>query len=271
MRARNGIYNIHNHYIISRGILEVKDVIPLEVRIEYLGGGVRACVSKEHSFSTDSLLLANFSAPRSANHACDLCSGSGIIPLLWFRGGGPVSAAAVDVQSKAVELIKRSTEINELEHRLTPVLSDLRELKGVLPAGAFDLVTCNPPYKAAGTGVLSMNTSDRIARHEMLCTLEDCCAAASRLLRFGGRFCLCQLTERLPDVFEAMRRNKLEPKRVRFVQKDKNNAPRLVLVEGRRGSKPFLRADPTLMIYEDGEFSEEMREICGEYRFIPKI
>lgn len=232
---------------------------------------MRACVSAAHTFGTDSFLLADFAAPRPNETACDLGSGCGIIPLLWFRVGEPRRVSAVDVQPEAIDLLRHSAALNGLEDRLTPVHADLRELKGALPFGSFDLVTCNPPYKAAGSGVLSREESDRIARHETLCTLTDCCAAASRLLRFGGRFCLCQLTERLPDVFEAMRRNKLEPKRVRFVQKDKNSAPWLVLVEGRLGGKPFLKADPALLLYEDGELSGEMREIYGGSRLASTI
>lgn len=240
--------------------------ISMEYKTENLGG-VKIATSPEHTFGTDAFLLAAFAAPKPGDRACDLGSGCGIIPLLWLRDGLK-SATAVDVQPQAVEQMRVSAEVSGLENRLDPILADLRGLKGILPSGAFDLVSCNPPYKAADTGILSRSHSDKIARHETLCTLDDCCAAASRLLRFGGRFCLCQLTERLADVFAAMRANRIEPKRLRFVQKDITSAPWLVLVEGKRGAKPFLTAEPPLLLYENGATSREMREIYSDFGHI---
>jgi len=105
----------------------------------------------------------------------------------------------------------------------------------------------------------------RIARHETLCTLDEVCACAARLLRFGGRFCLCQLPERLVDVLGAMRANKIEPKRVRFVQQRADSAPWLFLVEGKRGAKPFLTIDPPLILRENGGISAEMQRIYANY------
>lgn len=242
-------------------------MIYLKTSIEELGGGIRVSVSAAHTFGTDSFLLSGFAAPRAADTVCDLGSGCGIIPLLWFRAdAAPKRAVAVDIQPQAIEQLNQSVALSGLDGKLVPVLADLRELKTALDYASFDLCTCNPPYKAADTGIMSRSESDKIARHETLCTLNDCCAAAAKLLRFGGRFCLCQLPERLVDVLEAMRANKIEPKRIRFVQKDKDSAPWLVLVEGKRGSKPFLKAEPALLLCEDGGISREMREIYGMYK-----
>lgn len=243
-----------------------KEAFNTQTKIEDVGGGVKICVSAEHTFGTDAFLLSHFARPKASDIACDLGSGCGVIPLLWFRGeNAPRHVDAVDIREQAVEQMKISMELSGLGERFEPVLADMRDLKGRLGFGGYGLVTCNPPYKTVGTGVMSKSETDKIARHETLCTIDDCCAAASRLLRFGGRFCVCQLTERLADVIEAMRRHKLEPKRLRFVQKDKDSAPWLVLVEGKRGSKPFLSAEPTLLLYEDGEASAEMRDIYSMF------
>lgn len=98
-----------------------------------------------------------------------------------------------------------SVEWSGLAGRVIPVEGDLRDLPKALPAGQFDLVSCNPPYKERGRGLLSESPAEQIARHETCCSIEDVCRAASRLLRFGGRFCLCQRPERLADVLTAMR------------------------------------------------------------------
>lgn len=246
-----------------------QEVILTQTKIEDVGGGIKICTSPEHTFGTDAFLLSHFANPKPGEIVCDIGSGCGIIPLLWFRGENqPEHADAVDISVQAVEQMKISAGLSSCGDKFTPIHADIRDLKGRLEFGKYGLVTCNPPYKAVGTGVMSKSEADKIARHETLCTVGDCCAAASKLLRFGGRFCMCQIVERLPDVLESMRENKVEPKRIQLVQKDSASAPWLVLVEGKRGSKPFLKAEPTLMLYENGEASREMREI---YKMFGKI
>ncbi len=240
-------------------------------RVEDLGGGVFCCVSQNHTFGTDAFLLSRFAAPRRHETACDLGTGCGIIPLLWFREReqAPKWAAALDIQPEAVLLAEESARRSGLEDVFFPVLGDLRrpkELPKPFEAGGFHLVTCNPPYKRMGSGILSSAQSDQIARHEAACTLEEVCAAAARLLRYGGRLCVCQLPERLPDLLQAMRRHNIESKRLRFVQERADTAPWLLLCEGKLGSKPFLQVEPPLLLREQGEDSKEYREMMGLYR-----
>lgn len=238
----------------------------METRVEQVGGGVEVWVSPQHTFGTDSFLLSHFAQPRRDSKVLDLCTGCGIIPLLWFRGDeGPRTAHALDIQPQALELLEESVALSGLEDRVLPLLGDLRELRGRLPAGSFDLITCNPPYKAAGSGLPSQTDSDRIARHETLCTLKDVCAAARLLLRFGGRLCLCQLPERLVDVMAIMRDQGIEPKRLRLVQQRAEDSPWLVLVEGKRGAKPFLQIDPPLIMRQGDKPTAEMAEIYSDY------
>lgn len=238
-------------------------------RVEKVGGGVEVCTSARHTFGTDAFLLSDFAAPRRGETACDLGSGCGIVPFLWFRDEPtPACAWAVDIQPDAVELIRRSAARSGLSGRIHALEADLRKLRGKLPTGGFDLVTCNPPYNAAGTGVPSSVRSDLVARHETLCTLDDVCAAAENLLRFGGRLCLCQLPERLVDVLSAMRAHRIEPKCLRLVQQRAGDAPWLVLAEGKRGAKPHLKILPPLVMRDGDGPSEEMRRI---YRYYGKV
>lgn len=218
---------------------------------EALGGGIDAFVSERHTFGTDALLLSAFAAPKRCERCLDLCAGCGIVPLLWFRGeNAPAFAKAIDIQPEAAALMAHAVEQNGLAGRLEPVLADLREREPAEHA-AYDLVTCNPPYKPAGSGIKSADEADQIARHETLCTLGDVVAAAAWRLRFGGRFCLCQLPERLVDVLSLMRAHGLEPKRLRFVQQRADTAPWLVLAEGKRGAKPHLVLEPPLLLDRD--------------------
>ena len=224
------------------------------------------CVTPDHKFGTDAFLLSDFAAPRRKDLACDLGTGCGIIPMLWFRRpeDAPKLAFGVDIQQKAIAQLTASVEKNGLGGRLIPICADLKDLPPQLESGRFDLVTCNPPYKVEGGGILSEWESEKIARHETQCSLADVVAAAARLLKFGGRFCLCQRPERLCDVLTLLRQQGLEPKRVRVVQQRPGSAPWLFLCEGKKGAKPFLQVEAPLLIEGEDGFSEELLKIYGK-------
>ena len=213
---------------------------------EPLGGNLHICVSEAHRFGTDACLLTAFSGYLRKDTVCDLGTGCGIIPMLMERQDPPEHLFALDIQPDAIELLEQTVAENKLTN-LTPVCGDLRQLWPEAPLGRLSLVTCNPPYQPVGAGMESMLPQHRIARHEVCCQIGDVCRAAAALLRFGGRFCVCNRPERLCDVLCAMREAGLEPKRLRFVAKDAQSAPWLFLAEGKKGAKPFLRTEATLL------------------------
>lgn len=235
-------------------------------KLEPLGGGFSVYVSKNHTFGTDAVLLANFAAARKAQTACDLGTGCGIVPLLLLRDGTVNTAVGVEISEEAAALATKSAA-DFAPGRLSVLCTDLKDLKGKLPFGGFDLVTCNPPYKAPGAGILSDGQAAQTARHETACTLEDIIAVSASLLRSSGRFCLCQRPERLAEMIDLMRAYAVEPKRLRIVCKNTSSEPWLVLLEGRRDSKTGMRIEPPLLVYgEDGNLSREMIEIYGDYK-----
>ena len=201
---------------------------------------------------------------RGIDSVCDLCAGCGIIGLLMLRRERPPqSVTAVEIASDAVQLMRHTAEFSSLTH-FTPLQGDLREIRTLLPAHSFRLVTCNPPYFPAGSGYLCPEDSRRRARHEQeeSCTIGEVCDAAAWLLQYGGRFCLCQRPERLTDVLLTMRQVGLEPKRLRWVQQRPEKAPWLFLVEGKAGARPGLTVEPPLIVESaDGSYSDEMKRI----------
>jgi tRNA1(Val) A37 N6-methylase TrmN6 len=235
---------------------------------EPLGGGMEIFVTDSYHFTTDTILLAHFSNRRGGRRRIDLGAGCGTIGLLWLKENRSLEVTAVEIQTDACELLSQSVRLNGLGQHLSILNADLRELRGRLPFGTFDMVACNPPYKLCGTGVPNPEDKKLLARHETACTLNDICTAASNLLQFGGRFCLCQRPERLPDVMEAMRAASVEPKTLRLVQQRRDKAPKLFLMEGRKGGKRgYMETLPTLFIENDeGDFSDEMRRIYGNYK-----
>ncbi len=226
--------------------------------------GITAAISDTHRFTTDSVLLARFAAPRAVDTAAELCCGCGAITLLWFGTGEvwPRHVVGVELLAEAAALFKCSVEKNNLSQRVTVVCADLKDYKNIptLAANAFDLVVCNPPYFKAGHGGGARQT----ARQETALDIFDVCAAAGRALRYGGRFCVCFKPQRLPDLFEAMRAAGLEPKRIRPVLAQPGHAPHLFLVEARRGGNRQLDWLPALCLQNSG--GAPSAEYCEIYR-----
>lgn len=238
----------------------------MDIFTEPLGGDIRILVSSEYRFGTDAVLLSHFAAPRKNDRAVDLGTGGGIIPLLWCKGDSPKSIIGLDIQENACEMARKSVELSGMNERVQIICGDLKNIREYIPVGSADLVTCNPPYRTGGGGILNPNSARAIARHEIACTLRDVISAAATLLNSSGRFCLCQRPERLCDVMSLMREFRLEPKRLRLVCQREGCEPWLFLIEGKKDSAPGMRISPTLYIEKDGRSSPEMEEIYGSYR-----
>ncbi len=233
---------------------------------ERLSDNIKIAVSREHTFGTDAVILADFAKIKPSDKAIDMGTGCGIIPLLWLRNEKISNVSCLDIQQNAYEQLCFTIKENHIESRIKPYLCDLRKAQENFTAESFSLVTINPPYKPVGTGIKSESESALIARHEVCCNIEDAVKAASYLLKYGGRFCMCHRPERLADAFEIMRKYRIEPKRLRFVQDRDNRQPFLFLVDGQKGAKPFLRVEPQLIIKKDnGKFTDEMLKIYGSY------
>lgn len=243
---------------------------------EPLSKKLSVLVSREHHFSTDTLLLAWFSQPKPSARCADLGSGCGTIPLLWCREKPPAHIFAVELQEQACLQMHESVERNGLSNIISVEHRDIRDLALSVKSNPLwqnlDCIACNPPYKAPGSGIPNSEASLRAARHEETCTISDILQASKSLLRTGGKFFLCQRPERLCDILVQMRAFDLEPKRLRFVHQRTGSTPSLFLVSGIRGGQPGgLQVEPPLYIEgENGGDSEDMKKIYGDYREIRK-
>lgn len=237
-------------------------------RLEPLSKHTSVIVDNGCAFNTDTILLADFSMPKKGERCADFGTGCGTIPLLWCTRSNPGQVWAAEIQPGACEMARRSVQLNGFQDIIRVSEGDFRTLRSRenIPAGSLDLIACNPPYKEAGTGCPSASEEERIARHETVCGFSEIAKAASELLRWGGRFCCCMRPERLCGTLLALRDAGLEPKRIRFVQQRTTSAPFLFLLQANRGGKPGMTAAPTLLVEENGGFSEEMLRIYGDYK-----
>ncbi len=240
----------------------MQDEIENVYRYEWLSDSITVCVSNEHRFGTDAFLLADFCNAKRRDRVCDLGTGCGIIPLAVLRNYSPSYILGVDIQEQAVLQFNEGIRLSSCGKVVKAVCADLKEIGGMVDKASFDVVTCNPPYKLNDTGIKSTLTAQMIARHEVLCTIDDVCKASAKLLRFGGKLCICQRPERLGDVIVAMKSAGIEPKRLRFVSKNPNSDPWLFLIEGKKGSNPYMKVEKGLYLYDDnGEYTDEMKGI----------
>ena len=215
------------------------------------------------SFSLDAVLLARFAyVPLKRGAIVDLCTGNGAIPLfLSARTEMPI--IGVELQERLANMAKRSIDYNGLSHRIDIIQGDVKEIPAQLGIEKFDVVTCNPPYFPAHE-MSDKNISEHmaIARHELHLTLDESVAAASKLLKQGGKAAFVHRAGRLIDIITAMRANRLEPKRVRLVYPKAGKEANTLLIEGIKDGKPDLKILPPLIVYgDDGEYTEEVRAL----------
>jgi len=211
---------------------------------------------------TDAVLLAHFTRTSKNEQAADLGSGTGVLAVLLAAKEPTLTVDCVDILPEAVALSTENAAENGLGDRIKAHQADLRDLKGVLDAGAYDLVVSNPPYFPVGGGKRAKGEAIADARDESLCTLDDLCRAAAHLLRWGGRFSAVHRPERLGELMVTMHHHGIEPKRLCLVSLTAERAPNLVLVEGRRGGNPGLIIEPPLLLQgPDGSDSDQIKTI----------
>ena len=211
---------------------------------------------------TDSVLLADFVNTGSAQRGIDLGCASGILALLLLTKSERLHMTGLELAGEAAEIASENMERNGLRARSAILPGDIRRHRELFAAGSFDLAVANPPYFPLGSGRLPRDPARAAAPSETDCSLDELCAAAAYLLPSGGSFALCHRPERLAEVFAAMGKHGIEPKRLRLVCARADSAPNLALIEGRRDGRPGLRVEPILVLADpDGNESAEYQRI----------
>lgn len=231
----------------------------------FLSGGVRV---KQHRrgyrFSIDAVILAGSLDPRPGDTVVDLGTGCGIIPiLLAFRRTG-VRVWGVEVQAPLAALALENVRANGMDARLGILNADLRGIRAGAFGGPVDWVVSNPPYRRGRSGRVNPDSERAIARHEIAMTLPDLVAAARRTLKTGGRLAVIYAADRIADLLCQMRREHIEPKRLRSIHSGRQSPARLVLVEGVKNGGPGVTLAAPLIVYEeDGAYTPEIRRLLS--------
>jgi tRNA1Val (adenine37-N6)-methyltransferase len=218
--------------------------------------------AKYFCFGIDAVILAAYAVTRKNDNAIDLGTGNGIIPVLMDARYHNAHITGLEIQEYNVDMAQRSIALNGIGERVSVVQGDIKEASSIFGCGKYDVVTSNPPYMNVDHGLTNPDMCKAIARHELLCTLEDVVREASRLLREGGHFYMIHRPHRLAEIFAQLKDYKLEPKRMRLVYPFVNKEANMVLIDAVKGANPMLKVESPLIVYERaGEYTQEMKGI----------
>ena len=217
---------------------------------------------KRFCFGIDAVLLSGFARAEKGSKVLDLGTGTGVIPILMEAKNEDAHFTALEIQEESAEMASRSVALNGLEEKIDIVCGDIKEADKLFKAASFDVITTNPPYMNDGGGIKNDYCPKTIARHEVLCSLDDIARVSSKLLKFGGKLFMVHRPHRLTDIMCTLRENKLEPKVIRFVHSYVDKEPTMVLVEATRSGKPMVKVMPPLIVYgSEGKYTDEINEI----------
>ena len=220
--------------------------------------------TRRFCFGMDAVLLSGFARVKDGARVLDLGTGTGIIPILLSAKTGASHLTGLEIQEDSADMAWRSVRLNGLETKISIVTGDIKEAGSLFDAASFDVITCNPPYMTAQHGLTNPEDAKAIARHEILCTLEDVIAQTAKLLKPGGNFYMVHRPFRLAEIIVLLRTYKLEPKRMQLVHPFVDKEPNMVLLEASRGGKARITVEKPLIVYQEpGVYTDEIYDIYG--------
>ena len=215
-------------------------------------------------FCMDTVLLSVFARAKKQERCLDLGCGNGIIPILMEAKTEGKHFTGLEIQPESADMAKRSVALNGLQDRIDIVEGDIKDASKIFGASSFHVVTTNPPYMTAQHGLTNVYEAKTIARHEVLCNLEDIIRESARLLMPGGRFYMVHRPFRLAEIISLMVQYRMEPKRMRLVYPYVDREPNMVLIEGLRGGKSRMTVEKPLIVYkEPGKYTDEIYDVYG--------
>lgn len=219
---------------------------------------------KKFCFGMDAVLLSGFARVKKQEMALDLGTGTGIIPILLEAKTQGAHFTGLEIQPESADMARRSVAYNHLEDKINIEIGDIKDASRQFGASSFHVVTANPPYMTGQHGLTNPNESKAIARHEILCCLEDVIRESARILKPQGHFFMVHRPFRLAEIMVLMHQYGLEPKRMQLVYPFIDKEPNMVLLEGLRGGNPRITVEKPLIVYrEPGIYTDEIYEIYG--------
>lgn len=243
----------------------MSNLLPGERIDELQRNGYRIIQNPERfCFGMDAVLLSGFARAKKQERCLDLGCGNGIIPILMEAKTEGKHFTGLEIQPESADMARRSVALNGLQDRIDIVEGDIKDASKIFGVSSFHVVTTNPPYMTAQHGLTNVYEAKTIARHEVLCNLEDIIRESARLLMPGGRFYMVHRPFRLAEIISLMVQYRMEPKRMRLVYPYVDREPNMVLIEGLRGGKSRMTVEKPLIVYkEPGKYTDEIYDVYG--------
>lgn len=241
------------------------DLVKQGERVDDLQNGFFVIQDPEKfCFGMDAVLLSGFARIKKGETVLDMGTGTGIIPILLRARTEGEHFTGLEIQEECAEMAGRSVVYNELEQDVEIVQGDIKEAAEIFGAASFHVVTCNPPYMIGAHGLQNPHMPKAIARHEILCTLEDVVSQAARVLKDRGRFYMVHRPFRLTEIMNVLTKYKLEPKRMQLVYPYIDREPNMVLIEACKGGNSRITIERPLIVYESpGKYTQSILDIYG--------
>jgi tRNA1Val (adenine37-N6)-methyltransferase len=233
----------------------------------FLGGRLRVAQERDgYRFSLDAVLLADFVRLRGGERVVDLGTGNGIIPLILAQkreDAGEI--VGVEIQKRLAALAQKNVQNNGLEDLIHICQGDIKEIGDLFPPSSFDVVVTNPPYYRVLSGRVNPASQKAIARHEVMCTLDDMLQAARYLLKAGGRIAVIFPAHRSVTLLASLRSAMLEPKVLRWVYSREKEDAKFILTEAYKQGGEGVEVLPPLIVYsQDGTYTSEMKRLYSD-------
>lgn len=216
-------------------------------------------------FGVDAVLLSDFVKVKPGQKVLDLCTGSGVIPILLAAKTEGEHFTGLELLDEYADMADRSVKLNHLQDRIDIICGDVKEGKKLFQAASFPVVTVNPPYMTDNHGLKNAYEPKTIARHEVALCLEDVISLAGYVLPEGGNFFMIHKPFRLAEIFDVMKTYHIEPKRMRLIHPYVDKEPTMVMIQGTKGGRQRITVEPPLIIYQaKNVYSEEIHRIYGK-------
>lgn len=199
-----------------------------------------------YCFTSDAILLSEFTRVKKGDIVADFCSGCGIVGLnlLGLNKDKIKTLNLFEMQTPLYNLAVKSIEENNLSNIVSANNCRLQDITSEFN-GKFSLITCNPPYMAVGKGFIDEKDAIAMCRTEVTLSLEELVKAFSKCLKYGGRVNLVHRADRLCEVICELQKNNIEPKRIQFVS-GSNKQPYLFLMEAVKGGKTGVKIEKNI-------------------------
>lgn len=242
-----------------------EDLVKEKERVDDLQNGYYVIQDPgKFCFGMDAVLLSGFVKLKKDETVLDMCTGTGIIPILLRAKTAGKHFTGLEIQEECAEMAQRSVKYNHLEQDIDIVKGDVKEAADIFGAASFHVVTCNPPYMIGNHGLKNPDMPKAVARHEILCTLEDVISQTAKILKDNGRFYMVHRPFRLVEIMNTLTKYKLEPKRIQLVYPYIDKEANMVLIEARKGGNSRVTVERPLVVYQRaGVYTKEILDIYG--------